>query len=348
MHRSFVRWSFGARRVVVSAVVAFVAAALTTGVSPSAMVSAAPECRGVELPVALSPGTQPNLTVSGTLCAAKDGRDVEVLTHGFTYGRSYWDFGYQPETYSYVRRANEQGRATFNYDRIGVGGSSHPPAADVTIESNAYVLHQIVQALRAGAMGFQAGNVITVGHSLGSLISMAEAGACNDVDGVVLSGISHSFVTAGVALLVPDLVPTQLDPVLAPRGLPLGYLTTRVGSREARFYYSPTADPQVVALDEATKESGTAGEVSTLPTALPFSETIHAPVRVINGDRDQLICGLILCSSPLSPFRTEHTFYPSAASYSEVLLPATGHDIALQTTAPAFAAAVDAWIDAHA
>jgi pimeloyl-ACP methyl ester carboxylesterase len=196
-------------------------------------------------------------------------------------------------------------------------------------------------------MGFHVGDVITVGHSLGSLISMMEAGTYHDVDGVVLSGISHSFLTTGVALLFPDLVPTESDPVLASRHLPIGYLTTRAGTREAHFYYSPTADPQVVALDEATKETGTAGEVATLPTALPFSAAIEAPVLVINGDRDQLICGLIPCSSPLSPFRTEHTFYPGAASYSQVLLPATGHNLALQTTAPLFASAVDAWIDAR-
>ncbi len=197
---------------------------------------------------------------------------------------------------------------------------------------------------RSEPVAFDGHDFSTIDEGRPSVTQKDELGARRRL---VVSGISHSFVTTGVALLFPDLVPMQLDPVLAPRQLRIGYLTTRVGSREAHFYYSPTADPQVVALDEATKESGTTGEVATLPTALPFSRTIHAPVLLIDGDRDQLICGLIPCSSPLSLFRTERTFYPSAASYSEVLLPATDHDIALQTTAPEFATAVDAWIDAH-
>jgi pimeloyl-ACP methyl ester carboxylesterase len=206
------------------------------------------------------------------------------------------------------------------------------------------VLHQIVQVLRSGQLGTAFPKVVTVGHSLGSLISMMEAGTYHDVDGVVLSGISHSFVTLGVAVLFPDFVPTQIDPVLAKRNLPLGYVTTRVGTREQHFYYAPTADPAIVALDEATKETGTAAELATIPTALPLSLQITAPVVIINGDRDQLICGDQPCSSPLNPFHTERLFYPQARSYDEVLLPQSGHDITLQTNAPAFDAAVAGWV----
>jgi hypothetical protein len=57
----------------------------------------------------------------------------------------YWDFPYQPSTYPYVRAATAAGYATFNFDRIGIGNSDHPPAADVTISSNALVVHEIVQ-----------------------------------------------------------------------------------------------------------------------------------------------------------------------------------------------------------
>jgi pimeloyl-ACP methyl ester carboxylesterase len=298
----------------------------------------------MELPVALAPGQPTSASIWGELCGAAPGRTVEVLTHGITYTHTYWDLPYQPSTYSYVRSANAGGRATFNYDRVGIGRSSHPPATDVTIPANSYVLHQIVQVLRSGQLGTAFPKVVTVGHSLGSLISMMEAGTYHDVDGVVLSGISHSFVTLGVAVLFPDFVPTQIDPVLAKRNLPLGYVTTRVGTREQHFYYAPTADPAIVALDEATKETGTAAELATIPTALPLSLQITAPVVIINGDRDQLICGDQPCSSPLNPFHTERLFYPQARSYDEVLLPQSGHDITLQTNAPAFDAAVAGWV----
>jgi pimeloyl-ACP methyl ester carboxylesterase len=306
--------------------------------------AAADACRTVTLPVALVPGDTPAYSIWGQLCGAAPGRDVEVLTSGITYSYTYWDWPYQPGTYSYVRAANLQGHATFNYDRIGIGNSSHPAAASITIPAEAFVLHQIITALRAGRFGQSFGTVITVGHSLGSLMTMEEAGQYQDVNGVVLSGISHSFVTVGVALLLPDFVPTQLDPVLAPDNLPLGYVTTRAGTREEHFYYAPTAVPQVVALDEATKQAGTATELATIAVALPFSLQITAPVLVINGDEDQLVCGTLPCSSPLSQFNTEPLFYPRAASYQEKLIPEAGHDLNLQTNAPQFFAAVGAWI----
>lgn len=301
-------------------------------------------CQEVTLPVSLAPGTPAQYTVWGKLCGARPGRTVEVLTHGITYSHTYWDWPYQPDTYSYVRAAGKQGRATFAYDRIGSGRSSHPDAASVTIPSNAYVLHQIVRALRANEIGPGFSKIVTVGHSLGSLISMQEAGQFGDVDGVVLTGISHSFVTVGVGLLFPDFVPTQLDPVLGPRNLPLGYVTTRVGTREEHFYYAPTADPAMVSFDEATKETGTAGELATIPVALPFTVSITAPVLVINGDNDQLVCGTLPCGSPLSAFNAEPLLYPRAASYRQELIPGMGHDMTPQTTAPRFFAAVGDWL----
>lgn len=330
------------RRAAVTAAVLTLLGAFAT--APAAAADGPSACQEVNLPVSLAPGTPAHYTVWGQLCDAQPGRTVEVLTHGITYSHTYWDWPYQPDTYSYVRAAGKQGRATFAYDRIGIGRSSHPDPVSVTIPANAYVLHQIVQALREHEIGPGFAKIVTVGHSLGSLISMQEAGQFNDVDGVVLTGISHSFVTVGVGLLFPDFVPAQLDPVLAPRNLPLGYVTTRAGTREEHFYYAPTADPAMVSLDEATKETGTAGELATIPVALPFTLSITAPVLLVDGDNDQLVCGTLPCSSPLSAFNAEPLLYPRAASYRQELIPGTGHDMTPQTTAPRFFAAVGDWL----
>ena len=67
----------------------------------------------------------------------------------------------------------QAGRAAFDYDRIGTGASSHPLSTELTIDSEAYVLHQIVSWLRASE-GYSQVNLI--GHSLGSVISIQEAG----------------------------------------------------------------------------------------------------------------------------------------------------------------------------
>src|ERR1700759_686911 len=81
--------------------------------------------------------------VYGELCA-RGGlahKTIQVALHGATYGHLYWDFPYQPEVYSYVRWATASGYAVLNIDRIGIGRSDHPPADQVTVESNAYVVH---------------------------------------------------------------------------------------------------------------------------------------------------------------------------------------------------------------
>jgi pimeloyl-ACP methyl ester carboxylesterase len=57
---------------------------------------------------------------------------VLVLVHGITYGTYYWDFPYQPETYSAVNALNRHGYATLNIDRIGHGRSDHPLSALTT------------------------------------------------------------------------------------------------------------------------------------------------------------------------------------------------------------------------
>jgi NAD(P)-dependent dehydrogenase (short-subunit alcohol dehydrogenase family) len=119
---------------------------------------------------------------------------------------------------------------------------------------------------------------------------------------VILGGTSgiglataKAAVVAGASVVVASRKPTSVASALAElpdkRNFPLGYVTTRAGTRERHFYYAPTADPGVVALDEATKETGTAAELATIPVALPLSLLITAPVLIVNGDRDQLICG---------------------------------------------------------
>ena len=93
-------------------------------------------------------------TIYGELCNPTTGAShtLELTVPGGTYGHIYWDFPYEPQTYSYVYAANAAGYSTFNIDRIGTGLSSHPSLSvvDVTMNTNAYVIHEIVQDLRNG------------------------------------------------------------------------------------------------------------------------------------------------------------------------------------------------------
>ena len=109
-------------------------------------------CEELSFGVTVSPDDPVLYNVFGELCSRGSihHKTIQITLHGATYGHLYWDWPFQPETYSYVRRATAAGYAVLNLDRIGIGQSDRPPAADVTIAANAWVVHQIVQALRGG------------------------------------------------------------------------------------------------------------------------------------------------------------------------------------------------------
>jgi pimeloyl-ACP methyl ester carboxylesterase len=307
-------------------------------------------CREVSFAVALTPGEAAVHDVVGVLCArgSVHHKTVQITLHGSTYSHLYWDWPLEPATYSYVRRATAAGYAVLNLDRIGIGRSDHPPAETVTIPSNAFVVHQIVQALRGGdlvvpAFGrVRAERVALVTHSLGALIAIQEAATYGDVDGVVLSGLSHT-ITPALGEALAKLYPASLDPVLSGRGLPDGYLTSQPGDRTI-FYHLPTADPAVIALDEQTKETVTTGELATALPALGLSGAIQTPVLVVVGDFDLAFCLEPSCTGSGS-FANEASFYPPEACAETAVIPDAGHDLNLHPQAPVAYDVMLDWLD---
>jgi pimeloyl-ACP methyl ester carboxylesterase len=307
-------------------------------------------CEEVSFPVSLSPGDAALHDVFGVLCSRGSIHDktIQIALHGATYGHIYWDWPFQPETYSYMRRATAAGYAVLSIDRIGIGQSDHPPAEEVSIESNAYVVHQIVQALRGGDLvipsfgRIRAERIALVGHSLGSVISIQEAATYGDVDGVVLTGVSHT-VTPALGEVLASLYPASFDPRFAGSGIPDGYLTTLPGNRTV-FYYLPSADPLVIALDDATKETVTTAELATAVPALGLSGGIHVPVLVVVGDFDLAFCDAPSCTASGS-LAGEPGFYPADTCAEAVAIPGAGHDLNLHFQAPQAYDAVLEWLD---
>ncbi|HSK79066.1 MAG TPA: alpha/beta fold hydrolase [Thermoanaerobaculia bacterium] len=307
-------------------------------------------CEELSFEVNLSPTDATVYNVFGVLCSrgSIQQKTIQITLHGSTYSHLYWDWPLEPETYSYVRRATAAGYAVLNLDRIGIGQSDHPPAAAVTIGANAYVVHQIVQALRGGDLvvpsfgRIQAERVALVGHSLGSVIAIEEAATYGDVDGVVLTGVSHT-VTPALGEIFAVLYPANLDPDFAGRNIPDGYLTTLPGTRGV-FYYLPSADPLVVAIDEQTKETVTAAELDTAFPALALSPGIHVPVFVIVGDLDLAFCNAPSCTASGS-LAVEPGFYPADACTETAAIAGAGHDLNLHVQAPLAYDAILDWLD---
>lgn len=316
-------------------------------------------CQSLYVPVALGSGLPVHSQIYGELCNPSGGpsKTVQVLVAGATYGHVYWDFPYQPGIYSYVHALNAAGYSTLNIDRLGIGKSSHPPLGQITVTmaTNAYVIHEVVQALRSGNIGAPPfAHVVLVGHSLGSLMSWIEAGTYRDVDGVIISGLLHLVNATGAASFVATLYPAILDPRFAAYALNLnyvGYLTTEPGTRGRSFYYLPNTDPHVIATDEATKETVTPGEVASFPLPLTdaISAQIQVPVLVVVGQQDALLCGVTAedCRSSSLIQQTEAAFYAPQAHLQVAVIPNAGHDLNLHKNASLWFTVATQWADAH-
>jgi pimeloyl-ACP methyl ester carboxylesterase len=91
------------------------------------------------------------------------------------------------DRYSYVKYLTDAGYDSFTLDRIGTGKSDHPPSSRVTVPSNAFVVHEVVQALRVGSLGGKAyPRVIGVGRSLGAAVMYEVSVDYGDLDAIIV------------------------------------------------------------------------------------------------------------------------------------------------------------------
>ena len=304
-------------------------AALLVGVLSAATLTptaTAPTCRDLAIPVTMPlAGAQ---TVAGSLCwsGATPAPTVQILLAGATYNRAYWDFAYQPDVYSYVRRATAAGYTTLALDRPGTGASSHPAGALLTNATEASAVHQVVNAARLGKLGTAFTRVLLAGHSYGSVVAWYEAATYSDVDALLVTGMAHEVQPAAAIPVAASLVPASLDPT---------YLTTRPGSRQV-FWHGPHDDPAVIAADEASKDTVTTSELADTLVAQAGSTTdgIAVPVLVAAGQQD-LAYAAALAHEP--------GHFPHSPCVSSYVEPDAGDDLNLSPHAPDWFAVALTW-----
>jgi pimeloyl-ACP methyl ester carboxylesterase len=292
-------------------------------------------CSARTIPVTVS-ATDPTLyNVRGRLCTTQDSargrKTVELFVSGLTYDHNYFNSPSQPNTYSYVYAATSRGYSTFNIDRLGVGLSDHPPSSKLTLQSHAYVIAQIVQKLRAGAIGgISFVNVVGVGHSFGAAILQYLAGTTTDVtarpDYLVLQSFLMTTYASGLAALGGAFYTAASDPAFASAGLDSGYITTMPSTRGNAFYRTAGADAAMIAMDESTKQTGTQTERSSLGAARNPAVTlaITVPVLITVGQYDNLYCdeasGLTCASNAAVKTREAVNFGPHACLSAYVVV----------------------------
>ncbi|MFC7616420.1 alpha/beta hydrolase [Actinokineospora soli] len=227
-------------------------------------------------------------SVYGRLCVPEGATTVQVLVPGGTYSSAYWDIGHDPRTRSYRLAMNTAGIATLAVDRLGSGRSSKPSSLLLGVGTQAEALHAVVRSVRP-----RFDRVVLVGHSVGSAIAVTEAATHHDVDGVVVTGLTHQINLPGAVPVFTTLIPAPLSD-LPGYGLDLGYLTTSPGSRYASFHTPAIPDPAALAFDEATKTVVTPLEtVDTvlISTLVPMTRRLTVPVMLVMGAGDANFCG---------------------------------------------------------
>jgi pimeloyl-ACP methyl ester carboxylesterase len=312
---------------------------LVAAVLPGPAYAADRECRGIDVPAEVG-------TIHGTLCtpAGVKPETVMVLEPGATYNSVYWDFPYQPDTYSYSLAMNSGGYATLALDPLGTGRSSHPLGALLTSTAQAQAIHAVIQEAR---QTFQ--HVILTGHSLGSAVAVMEAATYHDVDALAVTGLQHRInVLTTTKLFTTDFIPAPLDPVLGSRpGYDLTELTTAPGHRYSAFHAPGQVDPKVIEVDEATKDAfATTGAPDAIGLGIltAYSASVDVPVLVAIGQYDEAFCGFLTMTCTQEGVRTtELPYYPKAPSLTTYVLPASGHDLNLNPYAPALHHAVLTW-----
>lgn len=311
-------------------------------------------CLPLPMHVALGPGQPKNQYVSGTFCypfTQDRSRSIDILVHGATYDRSYWDSAYQFPSYSYVNRALGAGRAVYYYDRLGVGKSSFLPSTSVTMDADAYVVHQLISKFKPV---FPTTNLI--GHSYGSRISQLETSQYNDATRLILTDNLHAAGPALVGGLIKQY-PANQDPQFMNHQPPYdnGWMTTEpdITVRD-NFYYLPGADQNEIVYDNnhkaiVSQTEFTQGQaLGKMPAGQNMTNKITRPVLLIAGQEDALYCGLTLdCTQAVNVKNFEQPYYDHAASLDAITIPNTGHDLALHKSAQTSFDAINSWISQH-
>jgi hypothetical protein len=293
-------------------------------------------CRIVTLNVTVASQTG---TVDGTLCTPPGASTVQLLVHGWTYNQNYFEWPYDPSTYSYAQAANSAGYATLAIDRIGDGGSMQPLSLFDTLFANVRIIHLWAQALRDGAFGTAFSQVVGVGHSLGSIMVSVDAGDYpGDFSAMITTGFAHdiNFANAIAQVLLNDYAAMD-DPKFSSTVTDPFYYTSIPGTRQ--IFYAPGAySPQVLAVDEQLKDVDSLVDLATVADYVidDANRNTNIPVLDVNGQNDPLFCsaGAADCSSSAALAAWERPFYGPDATVQADVLPDTGHDVQLSDSSP--------------
>ncbi len=246
-------------------------------------------------------------------------RPLLIMIHGASDTHTVFDF------FPAFRAAPELaalGQPVLTLDRVGYGASSHPNGDSLTFAISAGYVHEVIQAVRGGALGFTPSAIVLLGPSAGADIAIVEAGTYQDVDGLI--------VCSNTSQLQPALFLVDVGAWFAQGD----YFDFGVDFRTQFFYAAPFAIPLLVDLDNATRSLVPSAEIRSalLNQSAPFRSQVTAPVLLMQADHDAIFVPLddsaLFSSSPDVRFRllsfTGHKIFEHPASHAIAVLQIAG------------------------
>jgi pimeloyl-ACP methyl ester carboxylesterase len=237
--------------------------------------------------------------MAGYVYGASAARPLVILVHGASDTHAVFDFvpGYRA-----ARELAQQGFGVLAVDRVGYGASSRPDGDTLGYATAARELHDVVRAVRGGALGFTPPKIVLLGPSAGGDIVLVEAGTYHDVDGIA--------VCFNTSQLQPALFAVDVGAWFSQGP----YFDFGVGFRTSFFYAQPWAVDSIIDLDNATRSLVPRAEIlSALNNeAGPYRGQIDVPVLLLQAEHDALFVPLddsaLFASSPDVMFeRLRHT-----------------------------------------
>ncbi|KAF5021309.1 hypothetical protein F66182_6707 [Fusarium sp. NRRL 66182] len=281
-----------------------------------------------------------NYELAATYCEpdAGPGKELQIMTHGIGFDRSYWDQPYNGYNYSYVARAVDQhGYSTLTWDRLGIGASSKgDPVQEIQVFAEIAALKSLTAQARQGSLpGVSCPHAKTVhiGHSFGSVVSYALANESPELtDAIVLTGFTQATAYLSLFAVSNNFIPVADSP-LAGR-YPAGYVTSASAvSVHINFFAEGDFDPELLALAHQNGQPVTPGELLTLGGPAGINNTYTGPVQIVTGERDVPFCGGD-CYSTVSVdekldslLDVSKSYFPNASRFNTTVVPGAGHGL---------------------
>lgn len=312
--------------------------------------------------------------LAATYCEPDNGPGdkLQILTHGVGFDRSYWDFPFCNDQYSYVNRAIDLGYSTLSWDRLGIGRSSHgDPVSEIQIFLEVAALRELTLQFRdgnVGGHGLRFEKIVHVGHSFGSAITFALTDMYPDIsDAIVLTGFSQVPGFIGLYALGGGFVPVKEIPALRD-WYTEGYVALKSSVGVHTNYFGPgDFDPEVLDAATRTGQPATVGELLTVGSSGSTSNFDGAVFIITGGsfsvpgpnraqlrfpgflifrvhpanlhiERDVPFCGgdclntVIINNSAPNLIEMSRQSFTKASAFNATIVPGAGHGLNLQYT----------------